>query len=191
MEIRRKPRFKGGFFTFRQTIFVDQENRVQECFLVYSSGRRETVKKYLWLKLVHDNLTRIEYELFISMLGEQDAKIWSFLKLLVYAPKSLLRKRLIRTEIKLEEKVSDRDSYRGIKKIRIEIQKENRRLPKTKKFSGYIKSLSSRGKSPLGTGRIELPSISFPNYSAEIDKLNLWEQMLATPSLEPFPEQEE
>jgi hypothetical protein len=190
MDIRRHPRFKGRFFTFRSTYFVDQENRSKQSFLVYSSGRREVVKRYLWLKLVHDQLTRIEYDLFINLLEEDDDKIWSFLKLLVFTPKKLLRDRLLRTETKLGQEVSTRESYRGSQQLNIEIQKETRRLPKTKKFSGYIRSLASRGKTKLGTGRIELPSITIPDFKDEINLSIFWESQLAAPSLESFPEQE-
>jgi hypothetical protein len=191
MDIRRHPRFKGRFFTFRSTYFVDQENRSKQSFLVYSSGRREVVKRYLWLKLVHDQLTRIEYDLFINLLKESDDKIWSFLKLLVFTPKKLLRDRLLRTETKLGQEASTRESYRGSQQLNIEIQKETRRLPKTKKFSGYIRSLASRGKTKLGTGRIELPSITIPDFKDEINLSIFWESQLAAPSLESFPEQEE
>jgi len=191
MDIRRHPRFKGRFFTTKVTTFVDQENRLKVGFLVFSSGKREAVKKMLWLKLVHDQLTKIEYELFISLLDDKDAKIWSFLKLLIIAPKRLLRKRLIETETRLGQEISTRGSYIGTKSLSIEIQRETRRLPKTKKFSGYIRSLASRGKSQLGTGRIELPSIEIPDFKDEINQFALWEAWLALPSLESFPEQEE
>jgi hypothetical protein len=190
MDIRRHPRFKGRFFTTRVTTFVDQENRSKVGFLVFSSGKREVVKKMLWLKLVHDQLTKIEYELFISLIDDKDVKIWSFLKLLLVTPKRLLRKRLLETESQQGDEVSTRASYIGTKSINIEIQKETRRLPKTKKFSGYIRSLASRGKNQLGTGRIELPSITIPDFKDEINQFALWEAWLALPSLESFPEQE-
>jgi hypothetical protein len=135
MDIRRHPRFKGRFFTFRSTYFVDQENRSKQSFLVFSSGRREVVKRYLWLKLVHDQLTRIEYDLFINLLEEDDDKIWSFLKLLVFTPKKLLRDRLLRTETKLGQEVSNRESYRGSQQLNIEIQR---------KLEGYLKPKSSQ-----------------------------------------------
>lgn len=191
MDVRKHPRFKGRFFTFRVTYFTDQENRSKASFLVFSSGKREAVKKYLWLKLVHDHLTKIEYELFVSMLEESDVKIWSFLKLLIITPKTLLRKRLLRTEKKLGLEESTRESYRGIKLLSIEIQREIRTLPKTKKFSGYVRSLAAKGKTKLGTGRIELPSINLPDYKDEVNQFKLWESWLSLPSLGLFPEQEE
>jgi hypothetical protein len=189
-EVTRFPRFKGRFFTWRSTTFVDQENRSKENFLVYSSGKREAVFKHLWLKLVWDQLTRIEFELFVSMLGEKDVKIWSFLELLLNIPKILLRQNLLKAESIYGEEISTRERYIGSKRICIEIQREIRRLPKTKKFSGYIRSLASRGKSQLGEGRIELPSTNFPDFVEDVDLDKFWRSVLLYPSLVFTSEQE-
>jgi len=118
------------------------------------------------------------------MLTEKDSKIWSFLKLLLFVPKIQLRKRLIRIEQKLGEEESTRERYLSSKRVNIEIQREIRRLPKTKKFSGYIRSLSTRGKSQLGSGRIELPSTDAKDYIEQVDYDLLWDNLLSAPSLE-------
>jgi hypothetical protein len=178
VETRKFPRFKGRFFTWRQTIFVDQENRSKANFLVFSSGKREAVLRYLWLKLLWDNLNRIEYELFISSLTDHDYMKWSFLKLLQQIPKDLLRQRLSSIDPLLTQGNLGRNNYLNSKGICIEIQKEIRKLPKTKKFSGYIKSLASRGKSSLGGGRIELPPTDPAAYSSEEDQFLVWERLL-------------
>lgn len=183
-EIRKFPRFKGRFFTFRVTTFVDHENRSKASLLVYSSGKREVVKRALWLKLLHDQLTKIEFELFIYLVGEKDYKIWSFLKLLIKSPKSQLREKLLASERQLGEQESSRSSYQGTLRINIEIQREIRRIPKTKKFSGYIKSLAARGKSKPGTKRIELLSTITEDFKEHIDLYELWEFLLSAPSLD-------
>lgn len=178
-KIRKSPRFRGGFFTWRQTIFTDHENGVKAVFLVYSSGRREVVKRYLFLKLVWDQLTKIEFELFLTLLKDSDYLYWSFLKLLVFVPKKILRKNLVKNETKLGLPLSDRESYRGYSRVNIEIQKEIRNLPKPPKFSGYIKSLSARGKSLPGEKGIE-PLSSVPSeYTENIDMLAYWEALLS------------
>lgn len=178
-KIRKSPRFRGGFFTWRSTIFTDHENGVKAVFLVLSSGKREVVKRHLWLKLVWDQLTKIEFELFLTLLKDSDYLYWSFLKLLVFVPKKTLRKNLIKNETKLDLPISSRESYTGSQRINIEIQKEIRSLPKPPKFSGYIKSLSSRGKSLPGEKGIE-PLSSVPSeYQEVIDYYQLWEALLS------------
>jgi len=178
-EIRRFPRFKGRFFTWSQTIFVDQENRSKVDLLVFSSGKREAVLRHLWLKLIWDSLTKIEYELLVLSLKDLDYSKWSFLKLLLFVPKKVLRKNLLASEAKLGLPISSRESYIGTQRISIEIQRRTRKLPKTKKFSGYIKSLASRGKSQLGVGRIELPTVAYPDFQDEVNQFEYWEALLS------------
>jgi len=178
-KIRKSPRFRGGFFTWRSTIFTDHENGVKAVFLVLSSGKREVVRRHLWLKLVWDQLSKPEFELFLTLLRDSDYAYWSFLKLLVFVPKKILRKNLIEAEQKLNLPVSSRESYIGSQRINIEIQKEIRNLPKPPKFSGYIKSLAARGKSLPGEKGIE-PLSSVPSEYREIEDYNkLWEALLS------------
>jgi hypothetical protein len=121
------------------------------------------------------------------MLTDSDHKVWSFLKLLTIVPKVQLRKRLIENELRLGEVVTTRERYQGLKRVNIEIQRETRTLLKTKKFSGYIKSLASRGKNQLGSVRIELTAIDLPDFKVEMNMSLLWESWLGSPSLESLP----
>jgi hypothetical protein len=178
-EIRRFPRFPGGFHTWRQMIFIDQERRSKDVFLVFSSGKREAVRHHLWLKLVWDQLSKIEFELFLSLLKDSDYIYWSFLKLLTFVPKRILRTNLNKAEKLLGLPITSRESYLGSRRISIEIQKETRSLPKTKKFSGYIKSLASRGKSKLGVSRIELETSASTDFVIENDQFVIWEALLS------------
>lgn len=177
VEIRKFPRFSGSFHTWRSTIFIDQENSLSFNFLVFSKGKREAVKRFLFLKLLWDNLSVIEYELFLTLLSDKDAMLWSFLKFLNYVPKSILRRKiLVATRLLLIE-VPTRESYIGYRGMCIEIQKETRRLKKAKKFSGYIKSLSSRGKNS-GEQGIEPYSPSPADFVDNIDQDSLWDRLL-------------
>jgi len=106
---------------------------VKAVFLVLSSGKRDVVKRQLWLKLVWDQLTKVEFELFLTLLKDSDYLYWSFLKLLVFVPKKILRKNLIKNETILGLKISTRESYIGSLRTNIEIQKEIRNLPKPPK----------------------------------------------------------
>lgn len=140
------PNFSGGFHRFEITLFTNREKSTKDVLLVLSSGKREAVLKFLWLKFLHSQLSRLEYELFIASLSDKDEKKWAFLRLLTTdISKSELRKRLIRIEKLIGEKESSKIRLQGYYRLRIEIRKEIRRLPKVKPFSGYIKSPSAAG----------------------------------------------
>jgi hypothetical protein len=127
----------------------NREKGIVENFLVFSSGKREAVLEYLWLKFLWNELTRTEYQLFIlSLKSSPDSeKKWSFLKLLPLFPKKALRKRLLDSERILGLSVSSKERYHGYKGIRIEIHRETRKLARTSKYSGYVRNISSIGKS--------------------------------------------
>jgi hypothetical protein len=135
-------------------------------------------------------LTSIEYLLFLSILKETDYREWNYLKFLLEIPVSTLRKRLIAGEQKKGLVPSSKERYNGYLRLRVEIQKETKRLPKTKKFSGYIKSLAQRGKSKLGSGGIEPPKTSLPEYKLEENQDVIWSLFLSKPSLDTASEQE-
>jgi len=177
-DVRKHPRFKGRFYTVRVTFNTDQEKGFSEEFLVFSQGKRESVFRKLWLKLLWDELTSIERMLFIYMLRPIDYKVYAFLKATNSVSKIVLRKRLLIIESILEENVSSRENYRSSRGQKLEIQVITRRLPKPKKFSGYVKSLSSR-KGSIGAERIELPTITVPSEMIDHEaKETLWYLLL-------------
>lgn len=182
-EMRLSPRFKGRFFTFRATILIDQDNRSKASFLVFSSGKREAMINYLWCKHVWDQLTKIEHELFVLTLGPNDYKKWSFLRLQVKFSKKILRKRLLEHERRRGEEETSYERYLGLLTIRIEIQKETRILPKTKKFTGYIRSLATRGKSRGSKAGIEPVSPDPSDFVVQEDQDLQWYTWL-NPSLD-------
>jgi len=183
LELRLSPRFKGRFFTFRAEIYIDHDNRSKASLLVFSSGKREAVMNYLWSKHVWDQLTKIEYELFLLTLKPTEFKKWNFLKLQVKFSKSALREQLVQSELRNGEEETSRARYIGLKHLSIEIQKEIRILPKTKKFSGYIRSLATRGKSHGTKTGIEPVSPDPSDYIVREDQDLKWYTWL-TPSLE-------
>lgn len=146
----RIPNFKGSFRTWAVTLSTNREKSTKDVLLVFSSGKREAVLEFLWLKFLHSQLTRIEFELFIATLKDSDEKKFAVLRLLNEISKRELRKRLISIERLIGDKESSKIRLEGYYRLSIEIRKETRRLPKVKKFSGYIKSPSSMGsKRPL------------------------------------------
>lgn len=151
-----KPKFKGPFYRFEVTIDTDQEKGLKEVFLVFSKGKREAMRNYLWFKFVHDELSKTEFELFLLSLRESDEKQWAFLRALTTMSKKTLRKRLIMIENLIGDPPTDNKRYQGYKSFRIETYRVKRKLPKAPKYSGYIRSLASKGKGgPRSSSLIE------------------------------------
>lgn len=168
------PRFSGGFKTFRVGISTNREKGTIENLVVYSSGSRSVVHRYLWLKYLWDQLTKEEWELFLAMPETLNSEImYSTIRAILIFPKKRIRQRLVESPF-LEVEGFQRTSYQGIKGLRLEIQKESRRLAKVPKFSGYVKSSSQvgtksrRGPSflePLTINELEYSDFSFNWYS--------------------------
>lgn len=155
MIFRNYPKFSGVFFSWRVVLSTDHEKGFQDVLFVFSSGKREAVLEYLWLKFLWDQLSSDENLLFLMTLKETDYKKWAFLKVLLQSNKKTLRSRLNQIESKSGLEVSSRVRYQGHKRIRIEIQKESRRLPKPKKFSGYVRNISAIGSKSRKTRFLE------------------------------------
>lgn len=153
------PKFEGRFFRWSAISTTNREKGISESYLVFSSGRRGAVLKFLWLKLLWDNLTSLEYSLFLSLPEIlNDNKKFSFLKASINLPKSILRQNLIKFENFLGDKESSREKYQGIKGMRLEIHRIERGLPKIKPYSGYVKSPSSVGSKSSKSLFLETPA---------------------------------
>lgn len=140
------PRFKGKFLSFTVRKSDNREHGTQDVFVVFSSGKRHALHRYLWLKLVWDELTKEEFCLFISMKESlENDKIVGFLRAKLIIPKKILRQRLIKLETFLGQKVSKREEYQGLQRIRFEFHEVQRKLPKVRKYSGYIRTPSAAG----------------------------------------------
>lgn len=153
------PGFEGRYFRWSVNVTTNREKGILESYLVFSSGRRGATIKYLWLKLLWDNLTSLEYSFFLSLPEVlNDKKKFSFLKASINLPKSTLRKTLLKFENFLGEEESSRETYQGIKGMRLEIHKIKRGLPKVKPYSGYVKSPSSVGSKSSKSLFLETPT---------------------------------
>lgn len=141
----RKPTFEGPFTTWRTSLSTNRELGTQDGLLVFSSGKREAVKEYLWLKLVWSQLSKLEFLLFISTLNLNEERKWAFLRMQQIYPKSIIRERLNKIESLFNLPVSSQVRLSGYYRLRIEIHKETRSLPKIPKYSGYTRSPSSVG----------------------------------------------
>lgn len=149
--VRKIPNFSGPFFRWKVNYNLNREKRFVDSLIVFSSGRRHKVIEYLWYKLVWDELSKDEFFLFISCPEVlKNDKIVGFLRAKLEVPKVTLRQRLLSIELKLRLPVTSRDRYLGLRRLKIDIQRSRTRLPRTPKFSGYVRNISSLGKSSRG-----------------------------------------
>jgi DNA polymerase III delta prime subunit len=140
-----KPKFNGRFYSWRVTLATQETKGTKDVLLVFSSGKREAVKEYLWLKFLWNQLSKEEFLLFIATLKESEEKKFAFLRRLNNYSKRELRERLNKLEGLIGDKISSKERLQGYYRLRIEIHKEIRRLPRTKKFTGWVRSASAIG----------------------------------------------
>lgn len=159
-EAPRFPRFPGGFLTWSLKIDEPEGKPLERRLRVFSNGKRGTVFRYLWLKYLWDELTSQEYFLFISLPETiREPRILAFLKLRAQGiSKITLRKSLVNWETLVGELFSSRETYQGLKGLRLEIWLIERRLRPAKKYTGYVKSISALGRGRRGESRFELLS---------------------------------
>jgi hypothetical protein len=105
--------------------------------------------------MLWDQLSSEEFLLFLLSLKENDDMKFAFLKANILINRKILRERLIVIQSSLEVEPDSRIKYTGYKRMRIEIQRITRRLPKPKKFSGYVRNISQIGTKSRKTRRIE------------------------------------
>jgi len=164
------PRFSGGFKTFSVIQFNDREKGTESRLFVYSQGSRPKVHKYLWLKMLWNELTKLEWELFYSMTETLNSEmIYGSLRAINFQGKRRTRKRLLESSLIEDKDKPTHDRYRGFMRLKVEISKETRSLPKVPKFSGYIKSASAVGsKQPRKSSFLDLIAVNENDYKMDI-----------------------
>lgn len=163
------PRFSGSFKTFSVALNTNRETGTEDRLLVYSQGSRAKVVNYLWYKFLWDELTKTEFELFLSLPETINSNLkHGALRATMLKGKKETRNRLVNCPFLAEEERPTRDRYRGYKRIDVEIHRITRKLPKVPKFKGWIKSLSRKGKGrPLGPSYLE-PTVIIENDYEDI-----------------------
>lgn len=166
----RLPRFSGGFKSFSVSQSSDREKGTESRLFVYSQGSRTKVHEYLWLKMLWNELTKLEWELFYSMPETLNSEIiYSSLRAINFQGKRRTRQRLIASPLIEKKDKPTHDRYRGFMRLKVEISKEIRSLPKVPKFSGYIRSASAVGsKSPGKSSFLDLMVVNENDYNMEI-----------------------
>jgi hypothetical protein len=169
-----KPEFSGPFHRWKVSIYTDREQGLEELFLVFSTGKRGAIHRYLWLKNLWEQLSKEEYLLFITMNETlRDEKMFSFLKASISYPKATLRDNLLKMESLLGLKLSSRSSFLGYRRMRLELHRSLRKLPKVPKFSGYIKSPSKGQRGSKKAQLLEPTSYLWVEFEKEFDWYSL------------------
>jgi hypothetical protein len=109
----------------------------------------------------------------------------AFFRTLLLIPKREARKRLLALEALVDpENISSYKRYLGYKRISVDIQRITRRLPKVRKFSGYVKSASAIGSKHSGGSGIPEPLATFV-YESEENKVD-WFHLLSVGDISMF-----
>jgi hypothetical protein len=159
MELARpsKPRFSGGFKTFSVSVSINREKRIEGRLFVFSQGSRTKVLEYLWLKYLWDELSRIEYKLLILSGILNSDVMFNSLKAINVQGKRITRERL---NVLFPEGTYSRTRYLGFKRLDVEIYEYQRSLPRTPKFSGWIRSASAKGSKSQSGGSSYLETLT-------------------------------
>jgi len=150
------PSFRGPFKTFSISVHSNREKSLDNRLLVFSQGSRAKVVKFLWLKYLWDELSKMEMELFLTFPEVLNSEIIvSALRAVLVIGKRKVRERLINCPFLNDEDKPTKIKYQGFKRLDVEITRITRSLPRVKKFSGWIRSSSAKG-SKRGTQRSEV-----------------------------------
>jgi len=164
------PRFSGSFKTFSVRLNTNRETGTEERLLVYSQGSRAKVVNFLWYKFLWDELSRIEYELFLAMPETLNSPMkFAALRATLLYGKKRVRNKLKNCPFLTEKELPTRKRYQGYKHLNVEISRFTRNLPKVPKFKGWIKSLSTEGKGrPRGPSFLEPLAIIENDYEDNV-----------------------
>lgn len=139
--------FRGPLIKYPIVISINREKGTLRRWIVFSQGKRSTLVKYLWAKLLWDELNTIESTIFWNLKEiTSDTTIYLGLKALAFGiSKKLLRQRLQDGEF-LGFKYISRQSYLSIKgRVNFFFLEEEISLRKSPKYSGYTKHYKDKG----------------------------------------------
>lgn len=139
-------------------ISVDHQNGVLRRWIVISQGRRSTLTHYLFGKLLWDELSKEEREVFWRLPEVLNNKtIFITLKAInLIDNKKLVRERLLNSPFPELQGIT-RQQYLSIKgRVTFLLYEEKINLRKTPKYSGYTRHYKDKGQ--LGLQREEILS---------------------------------
>lgn len=145
--------FRGPLLHFPIVKSINREIGILRRWIVFSQGKRSTLVKYLFAKLLWDELNSIERQVF-WYLSEITSDVTIFLSLKALnlgTSKKDLRRRLEKSPFS-ELKFISRQQYISIKgRVNFFLYEEEINLRKPTKYSGYTKHFKDKGN--LGTER--------------------------------------
>lgn len=164
--------FRGPMISFPIVQYIDREKGTLRRWIVFSQGKRQTLVRYLFGKLLWDQLNTEEARVFWHLREiTDDITIYLSLKALVLGvSKRDLRNRLIHGEF-LGFKPITRQQYQTLKgRVHWFFLEETINLRRTPKYSGYTKHYKDKGS--LGIEReVYLSEILDPQYGISEDVL--------------------
>lgn len=146
--------FKGPMLSFPIIISINREKSVLRRWIVFSQGKRSTLVRYLFGKLLWDELNSLEKSVFwcLSEIVDDNTIFLALRALNMGVNKTKLRQRLIVNPFGLW--YITRQQYISIKgRVNFFFLEENVSLRKTTKYSGYTKHYKDKGS--IGTQRRE------------------------------------
>lgn len=149
------PSFRGPLIQYRILQSIDHEKGFARRWTVFSQGKRSTMVRYLFAKLLWDELNTLESRVFWCLPEiTTDLTIYLSLKALAFGlSRKLLRERLESGQI-FGLKFISRQSYISVKgRCHFFLFEEQVTLRRTTKFSGYTKHYKDKGS--LGAEREE------------------------------------
>lgn len=165
--------FRGPLHSYHIVKSVDREKGLLRRWTVFSEGKRSTLTKYLFGKLLWDELNIAEKSVFWHLREiTSDTTIYLSLKALVFGvSKKLLRKRLESGSF-LGFNFITRQQYLSIKgRVHFFLIEETVNLRKVPKFSGYTKHYKDKGS--LAPEREDYLSESFEPLSDVSEEIML------------------
>lgn len=170
-----KDSTKNGKIFSIKTISDITPNGAIKRWVALSSGRRSALLRYFFLKFIYDELTKEEYNFFLSF-KEITEKVPIFFALRarrLKIPKRIIRK--ILEEVQFPGfKIVTREEYIGMQQIRFSFEKKNYPpIKKPKPYSGYSKGFKDgRRRSKFQIDEFDSsPLEPSPNFEDEINIL--------------------
>lgn len=164
--------FRGPLISYRIVKSVNRETGILRGWTVFSQGKRSSLVRYLFGKLLWDELNTKETTIFFHLKEvTTDRTIYLSLKALALGiPKKLLRRRLESGQF-LGLKFITRQQYLSVKgQVNFFFIEETVNLRKSPKFSGYTKHYKDKGS--LGLEKDEyISEILEPDYDVSEETL--------------------
>jgi hypothetical protein len=130
----------NGFHKFSMNLVTDRVYGIRRDLVFLSRGRKSTLTRYLLGKLLWDNLSILEKDIMFTIPEFLKYPYYQILKSLIYTSKKVVRDRYNNIAPIFKLKTITRQQYLSIKgQFFSTFYEEEKRLPKTRKYSGYTK----------------------------------------------------